>query len=267
MNKRSIGLFDSGIGGLTVMSQLIRALPHENLTYFGDTARVPYGGKSPDTIMRYAIESAIFLMQQEIKMLIIPCNTVSAYALDKLRQIFNIPVIGVIEPGAAKAVQTTRHGRIGVLGTKATILSGAYQREIQARLPGAHVLSIACPLFVPLVEEVFISHPATKLIVKEYLLPLKQEKIDTLLLGCTHYPLLREAIQEEMGPEVTIVDSASTCAETVAAALIADGLGNRAKTSPTYKFYVSDDPSKFKTLGETFLGAPISHVEAVTLTH
>lgn len=266
MKSRTIGLFDSGIGGLTVMSQLIRTLPHESLTYFGDTARVPYGGKSRETILRYAIESAIFLLQQQIKMLIIPCNTVSAYALEPLRQIFNIPVIGVIDPGAEKAVATTRQGRIAVLGTKATILSGIYQKKIQEKLPDAHVISIACPLFVPLVEEIFISHPATKLVVKEYLAPLKKEKIDTLLLGCTHYPLLWEAIQEEMGPEVTLVDSATTCAETVAAALQATGLAKEGGEAQ-YHFYVSDDPQKFKKLGETFLGAPIPHVEAISLGH
>jgi glutamate racemase len=265
--KRSIGLFDSGIGGLTVMHQVIRSLPHENLIYFGDTARVPYGGKSRETILRYAIESSIFLMQQQIKMLIIPCNTVSAYALDSLRQIFNIPVIGVIEPGAEKAVKTTREGRIAVLGTKATIQSGAYQKEIEKRMPGAYVLPIACPLFVPLVEEIFLSHPATKLIIKEYLQPLKKEKIDTLLLGCTHYPLLREAIQEEVGPDVTLVDSASTCAETVAAALQESRMANPGRGKPAYKFYVSDDPKKFKALGETFLGTPIDHVEAISLNH
>lgn len=260
-----VGLFDSGIGGLTVMNQVMRTLPHEHLTYFGDTARVPYGGRSRETIMRYTIESTIFLMEKQIKTLVIACNTVSAYALDKLRQIFNIPIIGVIEPGAAKAVQTSRNGRIAVLGTKATINSGAYQKEIHKRKPGAHILPIACPLFVPLVEEIFITHPATRLIVKEYLKPLKQEKIDTLLLGCTHYPLLREAIQDEVGEDVAIVDSASTCAETVAAALQSLGIANSEENRPHYKFYVSDDPKKFQELGKSFLGVPLDNVEAVSL--
>lgn len=269
MNSRShqlpIGLFDSGIGGLTVMKQVMNSLPQEHLTYFGDTARVPYGGRSPETIVRYTIESTIFLMEQQIKTLIIACNTASAYALDKLRQVFNIPIIGVIEPGAIKAVQTTRQGRIAVLGTRATILSGAYQQEILKRLPEAYILPIACPLFVPLVEEVFVSHPATQLIVREYLKPLKQEKIDTLLLGCTHYPLLREAIQREVGDEIAIVDSASTCVETVRHYLETAQIANVTGASPNYKYFVSDDPHKFKMLGQNFLGAPLDHVEAVSL--
>lgn len=262
-----IALFDSGVGGLTVMKEVMRVLPHEDLIYFGDTARVPYGGKSSETIIRYAIESAIFLMQQQIKMLVIPCNTVSAYALDKLREIFKIPILGVIEPGVAKVIETTRGGRIAVLGTKATIQSGSYPAQIQRQLPHAFVSSIACPLFVPLVEEMFLSHAATKLIVQEYLKPLQEQKIDTLLLGCTHYPLLKHLIQEEVGPSVTIVDSATTCADTVAAMLQKQKLLRKPKKPGQHKFFVSDDPKKFQLLGQTFLGMPIEQVESISLAY
>ncbi len=214
-NSRWIGMFDSGVGGLTVMQEVVKALPRENILYFGDTARLPYGEKSRDTIIRYAIENTIFLMEQKIKMLVIPCNTVTSVALDKLKQIFNIPIVGVIEPGVEKVVQVTRSKHIAVLGTRGTINSGVYQREIALRLPNATIHALACPLFVPFVEEDMVRHPAAEIIVKEYLAALKGRKVDTILLGCTHYPLLRHLIQKELGDGVQIVDSASTCAEKV----------------------------------------------------
>lgn len=263
---QSIGMFDSGLGGLTVMQQILRVLPQEKIIYFGDTARVPYGGKSGETIVRYSIENTIFLMEQNIKMLVIPCNTATAYALEKLRQVFNIPVIGVIEPGAQKASQVTRNGRIAVLGTKATISSGIYKTEIQKLLPTAHVESVACPLFVPLVEEMFVSHPAAKLIVREYLAPLRNKDIDTILLGCTHYPLLRELIAEEFGDQVNIVDSAVTCAEKVSEFLCAHEMqAQPSETLPQHQYFVSDDPEKFRTLGREFLGMPLENVKAASL--
>lgn len=260
---QAIGVFDTGVGGLTVMQQLLKELPQEQFIYFGDTARVPYGGKSPETIIRYSIENTIFLMQQSIKMLVIACNTVSAHALNKLQQIFNIPVVDVIEPGAHKAVKVTRNGRIAVLGTRATILSGAYQRAILEKNNRAEIIPIACPLFVPLVEECFLSHQATRMIIKEYLAPLKQANVDTLLLGCTHYPLLRDLIAEEIGPGVTIVDSAHTCSERVAEQLKKHQIINQSRSSLGHKYFVSDDPEKFKSLGKHFLGIAIDHVELV----
>lgn len=258
---QSIGIFDSGVGGLTVMQQIVRHLPNEQLVYFGDTARVPYGEKSRETIIRYSIENSIFLMQQNIKILVIACNTASAHATEKLKQIFNIPVIGVIEPGAEKAAQVTRHGRIAVLGTKGTINSGIYQREIQRHLPGATITAIACPLFVPLVEERMGAHAAARLIVKEYLKPLHDKEIDTVLLGCTHYPMLRRLIEEELGPDVTVVDPAITCAEKVSETLNAQKWHAAASRQCSYKYFVSDDPEKFRKLGEEFLGMPLEHVE------
>lgn len=261
--KGAIGIIDTGVGGLTVMKQIMNALPNESLIYFGDTARVPYGGKSRETIIRYSIENVIFMMQKNIKMLVIACNTISAYALEKLKQIFNIPIIGVISPGAKRAAQVTTKERITVIGTKATINSGEYTREIQSLLPTSTVFSIPCPLFVPLVEEQFFSHQATRLIIREYLQPLKQQKVDTLLLGCTHYPLIQHIIREEVDQEITIIDSATTCAEEVAATL--NNLSLQSDNNrPQYMYYVSDDPLKFRMTGKTFLGNDIHKVEAIS---
>jgi glutamate racemase len=265
----SIGIFDSGVGGLTVMKQLMNHLPHERLIYFGDTARMPYGEKSQNTIIRYAIDNAIFLMEQNIKLLVVACNTASAFAKEKLKRIFKIPIVDVIEPGAEKAIQVTRNGRIAVLGTKGTILSGAYQTEIQKKSSGCAVFSVACPLLASLIEEKFIQHPATRLIVKEYLTPFLDKGIDTVLLGCTHYPLIKHLIQEEWGPNVTVVDSASTCAEKVASILQEKEELSKASFLPEYKFFVSDDPKKFRSIGEEFLGSSIQEVlqASASLSH
>lgn len=261
MNGSSIGIFDSGIGGLTVMQQLIKALPREDMVYFGDTARLPYGGKSPDTIIRYSCENTTFLLEKNIKMLVVACSTASAHALEVLRDNFSLPIIGAVDPGAKKGVEASKNGRIGVLGTKGTIGSQAYQKAILELDPHAKVFPVACPLFVPLVEEQYVDHPATRLIVKEYLKTLEKD-IDTLILGCTHYPLLKKLIADEMGGGVTIIDSAVSCAEQVAALLEQKDL---CKTSGDGKhhYYVSDDPKKFQQSGRHFLGMPIDHVELV----
>jgi glutamate racemase len=262
-SSKAIGIFDSGVGGLTVMKELMRTLPNERFIYFGDTARVPYGNKSPQTIIRYSIESTICLLDKNIKFLVVACNTISAFALIKLSHLFNIPILGVIEPGAEKAIAVSQNQRIAVLGTKGTIQSGAYQTALQKLAPKASILSIACPLFVPLVEEQWLDHPATHLIVREYLKPLKDQNIDTLLLGCTHYPLLQEIIQQEMGPNVTLVDSASTCAEKVLGLLKAHQLNAYSRQGEN-EFYSSDDPEKFRTLGEKLFGNPLSSVELLS---
>jgi glutamate racemase len=261
LSSNCIGMFDSGVGGLTVLKQIAHRLPNENIIYFGDTARVPYGGKSCNTIIRYSIENAIFLMEQDIKILVIACNTASAYAIEKLQQIFNLPIIGVIKPGAQKAVEVTRNGKIAILGTTGTINSKAYQKEIHRINPNIIVYPIACPLFVPIVEESFISHEATKLIVKEYLKSLLEHDVDTVLLGCTHYPLLQNTLQNELGKDVNIVDSASTCAEKVAEILQLQNIDNRASQVQIHKYFVSDDPEKFRTLSKEFLGMPLDRVE------
>lgn len=256
-----IGLFDSGVGGLTVMKQLLKVLPCENYVYFGDTARLPYGEKSPETIIRYSLENAAFLLENKIKLLVVACNTASAYALDELQGLYDIPVVGVIEPGADRTVGMSKTGRIAVLGTRATIRSQAYREAILKRAPTFEVISIACPLLVPLVEEQYILHPATKLIVQEYLKPLKGSGVDTILLGCTHYPLLREVIEEVLGADVIIVDSANSCAEKVIEVLAEKNLQSSSQESIDPRYFVSDDAKKFQQLGERFLGISIPHVE------
>lgn len=256
--QRAIGMFDSGLGGLTVMRALSDHLPNEHIIYLGDTARLPYGQKSPETITRYSVENAIFLMEQEIKLLVVACNTASAYSIDRLQRIFTIPIVGVITPGAAYAAQISKTGRIAVLGTKGTIASGAYQAEIAKMRPDAHIIPLACPLLVPLVEEGYFDHPASLLLLEEYLEPALKGNVDTLLLGCTHYPLLRAPIEKIMGPSVSIIDSASTCAKTVAAILEKHSLKTNNSLPAEASFFVSDDAVKFATLGERFLGKPLN---------
>lgn len=262
-SHKAIGIFDSGVGGLTVMKQIIRTMPNEKMVYYGDTARFPYGGKSRDTILRYSIENAIFLMEQNVKMVVIACNTASAFAAEKLKQVFNIPVVDVISPSIARAAQVTKNGHIAILGTKGTIQSEIYQREIVKKMPSAQVTAIACPLWAPLVEELFINHSATKAIVREYLSPLQNKKIDTLVLACTHYPLLRHLIEEEIDSNITIIDPAEVCAETVYDYMTQFNISNR-DTHSEYQYFVSDDPEKFRTLGKNFLGMPLNHVESVS---
>lgn len=262
MNKKSqaIGMFDSGIGGLTVLKVLQERLPQEEIVYFGDTARQFYGEKSPETVLRYSIENSIFLMDQTIKVLVIACNTASAVSVERLRKIFNIPVIGVIEPGAEAALKATKTGHIAVLGTKGTIRSHAYQDHIHKLSPKSVVLPLECPLLAPLVEEGMLTHPATRLILKDYLKSIYEYPVDTVLLGCTHYPLLRKLIQEEVGDRIQIIDSAITCAEKVKEALDLLQLRNEGIQEAAARYFVSDNPEKFKHLGEFFLGKPLNNV-------
>lgn len=254
-----IGMFDSGIGGLTVMREVEKKLPNEKIIYFGDTARHPYGEKSPENILRYAIENSMYLMEYNIKMLIIACNTASAVSVDRLQKICNIPVLGVIEPGAEKAVQVSKNGKIAVLATKATIHSEAYQMQIKRLMPTAEVTAIPCPLLAQLVEEGMQEHLATKLILQEYLKPITQASVDTILLGCTHYPVLKELIQEEVGPKIQIVDSATTLADKAAEILSLNatwaGLGGE------HQYFVSENPEKFRQNAEKFLSKPILKVD------
>lgn len=255
--SRAIGIFDSGLGGLTVMQQIMKALPYENLIYFGDTARVPYGEKSPETILRYSIENTEFLLQHQVKAIVVACNTATACAIEELGRLFDVPLVGVIEPSVERAIEVSESGRIAVLGTRATVNSGIYQREIMKRNPKASVISIACPLLVPLVEENFIAHPATRMILKEYLQSIHLEDIDTIVLGCTHYPLLAHLIEDELGPRKTVVNSAAACAEKLRQLLNLHDIVNNKKITATQKFFVSDDPLKFQSMGKDFLGIPI----------
>jgi glutamate racemase len=266
MSKESpIGVFDSGIGGLTVAHEVIRQLPHESIVYFGDTARVPYGPKSPDTVRRYSREIAGFLRDQGVKGIVIACNTATAHALETLRGEMDMPVIGVVEPGARAAVAATRQGHIGVIGTAGTIKSGAYERAIRALDPNVMVTPRACPLFVPMVEEGWIDHEATRLVAREYLEPMLEAEIDTLVLGCTHYPLLKPLLRDVLGPSVRLIDSAEETAAETARTLAGAELSADADAEPTYRFVASDDPLQFLQLGQRFLGGTMEGVEIRTL--
>ena len=251
---KSIGVFDSGIGGLTVVRSLMHALPNESITYFGDTARVPYGGKSNEVVKQYAREDANFLLEQGVKLIVVACNTVSAVALDDLVPQIDVPMIGVIAPGAQAALAQSTSRRIGVIGTLATIASRAYIRALHGIDSSAIVSSKACPLFVPLAEEGWGDHPVAELTAKEYLTELRRDAIDTLILGCTHYPILRRVIQAAMGPEVVLIDSGEAAATEARKLLQQKGLLNDSPDTPNYHFYVSDVPQKFRELGEIFLG-------------
>ena len=256
-----IGVFDSGIGGLTVVHELMRQLPHESIVYFGDTARVPYGNKGPETVQRYSREIADFLESRGVKAIVVACNTATAHALPTLRAERALPVIGVVEPGARAAVAASRSGTIGVIGTTGTVRSGAYERAIHALRPDATIAAQACPLFVPLVEEGWTDREATRLIATEYLDPLTQRHVDTLVLGCTHYPLLKPLLHALLGPEVRLIDSAEETAAETARVLRDGGLAAPADAVPQYRFVCSDEPARFLALGQRFLGGAIDDVE------
>jgi len=260
-----IGVFDSGIGGLTVVRELIRQLPAERIIYFGDTARVPYGPKSPDTVRRYSREIGSYLVGQQVKAIIAACNTATAHALPALRDELPVPVVGVVEPGARAAVRATRSGEVGVIGTAGTIASGAYERAIAALAPESRIVARACPLFVPLVEEGWLDTEASRLIAHEYLAPLVDANIDTLVLGCTHYPLLKPLIGEVVGDAVRLIDSAEETAGETRRVLEEHGLLAPEANEPRHRFIASDAPQQFLALGQRFLGSAIERVETLTL--
>lgn len=262
-SRRPIGVFDSGLGGLTVVRALLERMPHESLVYVGDTARVPYGPKSPDTVKRYAEQITAWLVESDVKAIVVACNTATAHALDHLRATLSVPVIGVVEPGARAAVRAAPNGSIGVIGTTGTIASGAYERAIHALAPGIAVHAYACPLFVPLVEEGWLDHPATRLIAQEYLAPLLAHDVDAVVLGCTHYPLLASVISESLGSGVRLIDSAEETALETAHTLTGHGLRAPPGETPVHRFVASDAPERFLALGRRFLHGTISDVEHV----
>jgi len=256
---RPIGIFDSGIGGLTVARQIMRRLPGESIVYFGDTARVPYGTKSDRTVREFAWEDSLFLLSHDVKMIVVACNTASAVALGELDKHLKAPVIGVIEPGAKAAVAKSRSGRIGVIGTQATVDSRAYEKAVQRLNPEAVVLSTSCPLFVPLVEEGWLEGEVPELVARKYLTPLLDAGIDTLILGCTHYPLLKSLLTKILSPNIAIVDSAEEIAIQVQTLLKERDELNSAPCG-VRRFFVSDFPRNFEELGKRFLGEPIGSI-------
>ncbi|MGE5220594.1 MAG: glutamate racemase [Chloroflexota bacterium] len=252
----AIGVFDSGIGGLTVLHQIIEVLPRENTVYLGDTARSPYGTKSVDTVLRYSFENSQFLVEKGVKIVVVACNTSTAIALESLKEKLSMPVLGVIGPGVRRAIKSTKNKKIGVIGTEATIHSGAYTRALKAADSFIEVYSRACPLFVPLVEEGWTDNAMVDLTAQAYLESLKQSGIDTLILGCTHYPLLKKAIRKYLGNGVRLVDSAEEVAKEIAALLKKSAL-SRTAGKGSHSFFVTDAPDRFIKVGRRFLGEKV----------
>lgn len=261
MNK-PIGVFDSGVGGLTVVKELMHFLPRESIVYFGDTARVPYGIKSKETVTKFSLESILFLLSKNVKFVVVACNTVSSLALPALRRFIRVPLIGVISPGVKEAVSVTRNKKIGVIATRATVKSNAYVDEIKKIDRRIKVFSTACPLFVPLAEEGWINSKVTEEVARTYLAPLKRAGIDTLILGCTHYPLLKNIISRVLGRNIRLVDSARQVALEVHQELNAYGMSSNAKRM-SHQFYVSDEPALFQEWAERFLSRPIQNIRKI----
>lgn len=272
-----IGLFDSGLGGLTILRALQAKMPTASFTYLGDTARMPYGEKTPATLLRFAESNLDFLLHHSIDMLVIACSTASAWTLIPLRSRHPLPMIGTVEAESLAASKATRSGRIGVLATRATVASKSYEQHLHKLTSDVQCFSVAAPLLVPLIEEGLQNHPATRLILKDYLAPLKAANVDTLLLGCTHYPLLLSWIAEEMGEGVTLIDPAESCAESCMQAYIAynkhsekasndSAVSGRSEKIPFQRFFVSQDVERFQKLGSAILGYNLPHIELCTLS-
>lgn len=266
--EKPIGMFDSGVGGLTVAREVMRNIPNERIVYFGDTARVPYGAKSKDTILRYSRQIVRFLLGQGVKAIVVACNTASAFALEEIRTEIDIPMIGVVKPGAKTACAVTKNNRIGVIGTRGTISSGLYTEFIRDINPQAQVIGKACPLFVPLVEENMLKDPVTAEMARRYLTDLREQNIDTLILGCTHYPLLRSVVQEVMGDKVTLVNPAYETARSLRRLLEDAGLMNDKepeKDDTPYQFYVSDAADSFREFADSILPVDIRNATKINI--
>lgn len=265
MDNRPIGVFDSGLGGLTVLNEINHILPTESVVYFGDSGRAPYGTKSKETVIKYTFQDIRFLLNQDIKMIVIACNTASACSLDRVRHSFDIPVVEVVEPGAVTGVRETRNKKIGVIGTIATINSGVYEKAISKLDSSIEIYSKACPMFVPLVEEGWWDNDIALKIVEEYLLPLKEKGIDTLVLGCTHYPLLQNTISKVMGEDVKLVSSALEVAKVVKEVVEGKKFARDERVEPVYRYYTSDSVEKFESLGNSILNHKIHSAEKVDI--
>ncbi|MEW6052316.1 MAG: glutamate racemase [Nitrospirota bacterium] len=263
--NRPIGVFDSGIGGLTVLKELLRELPDENTIYLGDTARVPYGIRSAETVIRYSFENTRFLCAKDIKLLVIACNTASSVSLSAVKGSVSIPVTGVIEPGAKAAAGATRNKKVGVIGTEATIRSSAYTKAINAIDESIEVFGLACPLFVPLVEEGWTEGQIATMIARQYLHGIRDKGIDTVVLGCTHYPLLKQVIADVMGDGVTLIDSAVETSREIRLILDALGLRKDGAGTPSREFFVTDSADRFLKVGEKFLGRKIENIAQVAV--
>ncbi|MEW6067590.1 MAG: glutamate racemase [Nitrospirota bacterium] len=267
MDKKNkpIGVFDSGIGGLTVLKEIIKEMPDESTIYLGDTARVPYGIRSQETVIRYSLENTKFLSSRDIKLLVVACNTASSMSLDAIKKSIAMPVIGVIEPGAKAAVEATKKRKIGVIGTEATIRSSSYTKAINAIDKNIEVFGLACPLFVPLVEEGWTEGDVATLIAKKYLKNITNKGIDTLVLGCTHYPLLKKVIAMAIGKDIKLIDSAVEASHEIKRILENMNLKREQEGKPLKEFFVTDSPERFLTVGERFLRQKIEHIEKIEL--
>ena len=263
VEKRPLGMFDSGIGGLTVLDAISRRLPKESVVYFGDTARLPYGTKSKETVTRFSEEIVRFLMTKNPKLIVVACNTASAYSLPVIRRMVDVPVVGVVDPGAKAALRVTRNTKIGVIGTRATIQSGAYLEAIQSRKPDAKVFSKACPLFVPLIEEGWVDHPVTLEVARNYLGHLAACEVDALILGCTHYPLLKGVLEQVVEPGVVLVDSAEETAREVEEVLGGKGMLASSLVGPRAELYVSDMHLNLRLQIQRFLGFGVPRIKVV----
>lgn len=265
LRKLPIGIFDSGIGGLTVVAEIIKKLPGESLIYFGDTGRFPYGVRSREVIKSFSRQNVEFLLHKKVKFVVVACNSASALAMNYLRRSFGVPMMGVIEPGAKAAVRASRNGRIGVIGTEGTIASGSYPKAITRISSSARVFGKPCPLFVSLAEEGYINRKATRLIAEDYLRYFKARRVDTLVLGCTHYPLLKPVISEVMGEQVCLIDSAEQTALEVKQVLTRRKLLRSGSAKVVYRYFVSDTPDKFVKVGEKFLKRGIPKAQRVDI--
>ena len=265
MDNRPIGVFDSGFGGLTVLYELSKLLKNESIVYFGDNGRAPYGTKSKEIVIKYTFQDINFLLNQDVKMIVIACNTASACSLSKVKNCFDIPLIEVVEPGALSVAKTTKNKKVGIIGTTATINSGVYERAIKKINDNIEIFVKACPLFVPLVEEGWWENDIVEMIAKEYLNPLKKQGIDTLVLGCTHYPLLEEIIKKVMGEDVILVSSALEIAKSVKELIKEKNIERDSEITPVYRYYTSDCVDKFENLGQSILKQKIYSVQKVDI--